>query len=101
MMPVKLSEVGRTITLRFSPQDIWVGVRWERWSQGCEFRFSAESGHVIPHGYEQHVPGCPDFACWTASIDSVRMQLIDNWSNWALVIGRGELLRSGGDSSHF
>ena len=48
MMPVKLSEVGRTITLRFSPQDIWVGVRWERWSQGCEFRFSAESGHVIP-----------------------------------------------------
>src|ERR1700730_997895 len=30
------------------------------------------------------------FACWTASIDSVRMQLIDNWSNCALVIGRGE-----------
>jgi hypothetical protein len=54
MMPVKLSEVGRTITLRFSPQDIWVGVRWERWSQGCEFRFSAESGRVIPHGYEHH-----------------------------------------------
>src|SRR5215813_13757740 len=36
------------------------------------------------------VPGCPDLACWTASIDSVRMQLIDNWSNCALVIGRGE-----------
>src|SRR4029077_11341755 len=36
------------------------------------------------------VPGWPDFACCTASIDSVRMQLIDNWSNCALVIGRGE-----------
>jgi hypothetical protein len=66
MMPVKLSEVGKTVKLRFSPQDIWVGVRWERWSQGCEFRFSAESGHVTPHGYEQHVnitvcflPMCP------------------------------------------
>src|SRR5262245_6067690 len=36
------------------------------------------------------VPGWPDFACCTASIESVRMQLIDNWSNCALVIGRGE-----------
>src|SRR5262245_44633317 len=36
------------------------------------------------------VPGWPDFACCTASIDSVRMQLIDNWSNCALVISRGE-----------
>src|SRR5262249_30029339 len=36
------------------------------------------------------VPGCPDFACWTASIDNVRMQLIDNWSNCALVIGRDD-----------
>lgn len=24
------------------------------------------------------VPGCPDLACWTASIESVRMVLIDN-----------------------
>src|SRR5262249_1282686 len=36
------------------------------------------------------VPGWPDFACCTASIDSVRMVLIDNWSNCASVIGRGE-----------
>src|SRR5215471_3824241 len=36
------------------------------------------------------VPGCPDFACWTASIDRVRMQLIDNSSNCALVIGRDD-----------
>src|SRR5215510_13186341 len=36
------------------------------------------------------VPGCPDLACCTASIDSVRMQLIDNWSNCASVIGRVE-----------
>src|SRR6516162_6069328 len=36
------------------------------------------------------VPGCPEFACWTASIDSVRMQLIDSWSSWAPVIGLGE-----------
>src|SRR5262245_27564845 len=36
------------------------------------------------------VPGWPEFACCTASIDSVRMQLIDNWSNCASVIGRGE-----------
>src|SRR5215467_1301181 len=36
------------------------------------------------------VPGCPDCACWTASIDNVRMQLIDNWSNCVLVIGRGD-----------
>src|SRR5262249_36247148 len=27
----------------------------------------------------------------TASIDNVRMQLIDNWSNWAFVIGRDEV----------
>src|SRR5262249_39032509 len=40
------------------------------------------------------VPGCPDFACWTASIDSVRMQLIDNWSNCASV-SRGELTAEG------
>src|SRR5262245_30376525 len=36
------------------------------------------------------VPGWPEFACCTASIESVRMQLIDNWSSCALVIGRGE-----------
>src|SRR5262245_66370237 len=36
------------------------------------------------------VPGWPDFACCTASIESVRMQLIDNWSNCVSVIGRGE-----------
>src|SRR5215467_7748574 len=36
------------------------------------------------------VPGWPDFACCTASIDSVRMQLIANWSNCASVIGRRE-----------
>src|SRR5262245_47759660 len=36
------------------------------------------------------VPGWPDFACCTASIDSVRMQLIDNWSNCAFVIGWDE-----------
>src|SRR5262245_5014512 len=30
------------------------------------------------------VPGCPDFACWTASIDSVRMVLMDSCSNCSL-----------------
>jgi hypothetical protein len=40
------------------------------------------------------VPGCPDFACRTASsIDSARMQLIDNWANCASVIGRAPPLR--------
>src|SRR5215831_8931460 len=36
------------------------------------------------------VPGWPDLACWTASIESVRMQLIDSWSNCELVIGPSE-----------
>src|SRR5215472_6826495 len=31
------------------------------------------------------VPGCPDLACCTASIESVRMVLIANWSNCAAV----------------
>src|SRR5215831_10477144 len=38
------------------------------------------------------VPGWPDFACWTASIDRVRMQLIDNWSSSASLIGRDKCL---------
>src|SRR5215472_15127998 len=33
------------------------------------------------------VPGCPDLGCWTASIESVRMVLIDSWSNCSLVMG--------------
>src|SRR5467141_2985525 len=32
------------------------------------------------------VPGCPDFACCTASIDRVRIVLIDSWSSCSLVI---------------
>src|SRR5262249_54532501 len=32
------------------------------------------------------VPGCPDFACCTASIDRVRIVLIDSWSSSSLVI---------------
>src|SRR5262245_41529568 len=32
------------------------------------------------------VPGWPEFACWTASIDNVRMVLIDSWSRSGVVI---------------
>src|SRR5262249_17794845 len=32
------------------------------------------------------VPGCPEFACCTASIDRVRMVLIDSWSSCSLVM---------------
>src|SRR5262245_45986958 len=47
------------------------------------------------------VPGCPDFACCTASIDRVRMVLIDSWSSSSLVIASPSFvqrrhLRSGG-----
>src|SRR5262245_54807469 len=33
------------------------------------------------------VPGWPDFACCTASIESVRIVLIDSWSSCTLVMG--------------
>src|SRR5262244_807362 len=33
------------------------------------------------------VPGCPDLACCTASIESVRMVLIQSWSNSVWVRG--------------
>src|SRR5437763_9583299 len=32
------------------------------------------------------VPGCPDFACCTASIERVRIVLIDSWSSCSFVI---------------
>src|SRR4029077_13679367 len=32
------------------------------------------------------VPGCPDFACWTASIERVRIVLIASWSRSSLVM---------------
>src|SRR5262245_35967220 len=32
------------------------------------------------------VPRWPEFACWTASIESVRIVLTHSWSSWAFVI---------------
>src|SRR6266481_4417472 len=43
------------------------------------------------------VPGCPDFACCTASIDRVRIVLIDSWSSCSLVIVSPSFLQK---SSH-
>src|ERR687897_3570505 len=41
-------------------------------------------------------PGCPEFAFWTASIESVRIVSIASWSSdWATVIGATPLGRSG------
>src|SRR5262249_14172001 len=39
------------------------------------------------------VPGCPDFACCTASIDKVRIVLIESWSSSAFVIVSSSFLQ--------
>jgi hypothetical protein len=31
-------------------------------------------------------PGCPEFACWTASMASVRMVLMQSWSRVLVLI---------------
>src|SRR5437773_12287757 len=41
------------------------------------------------------VPGCPDFACCTSSIDRVRIVLIDSWSSCSLVIVSPSFLQRG------
>src|SRR5580704_1451469 len=32
------------------------------------------------------VPGCPDLACWTASIERVRIVLMANWAGFTSVV---------------
>src|SRR5215467_2975636 len=39
------------------------------------------------------VPGCPDFACCTASIESVRMVLIHSWSSAVSISGSADCVK--------